>query len=1592
MRDTGTSCHCLFLRATGRYYLGDGTFRPALNVSHLLRLLAELSDASPPIPDKGKKRVAQDTFANSLNSKRRKLALGSNKENGVEVLAYPTIHPYMPPIEGNTHTPILRHAFEIQYTTDYPAHPLKDHFNDDAEWICEEDELRDVLQGLGEHIQEPLVLDLGHVLIATYHGRFIGVSEEYQEDREGWLFMLPTVGATQDADPRSFNTDVLVVANSLKTYGRVSVDTSLRLTVLPSGICDSKDLPFRLHVDVTVSILTPGIFGPFGGYKGAARKTTELLESAQRELLRFASPKPPPSTFQGVVSIPFFYSILGPAPALPSDRALEAVQPEELLPTLLPFQRRSVAWLLEREGKTVTPSGDIIPKANTSEYSFWETIQAGCEPFQFNRLTGQVVPTSEAVVDSMPVFGGILAEEPGLGKTLEIISLILLNPAPPDRNPAQQVRWDPITRLEVKAIKTTLIVTPPALASQWIDELATHAPTLKVLEYDGWSKVPVPINATQVEEERSRRSKTNKKRSKKGQALEPTDGVVDWCTWVNTFDVVVTTYSVLKTDFNVARVAPVRPRRTDVVYSNVERPRSPLVMCEWQRVVMDEVQMVGGGKTEDMVSYIPRLSSFAVSGTPARTQIQDLIHVLKFLRVDNAVRSTRLWNRLIQPSYAAELTDLFRHYTIRTMKSTVEAELTIPQQTRYLVSIEMGRIERHVYDQTLEAVLQELGLDARGVAASSGWETDGTVLRSSLRRLRGICTHPQVGQLQRQNDKLFKPGALKTIEEVLHTMQDQNWRNVMDDFKLKVQAIVLLAQLKQQDKDDHNHYHRALELLLIAEKEANELIDEIESAITNHDAKGDVLKKEAAARRASQPELPSRKGKERELSWTPSEDTDDDGLPRTPAGEEHGVKRRALQQRLRESRMVLHRVKFLQGDTYHVLGDLFSAEESTAYAICEEIRCDLLKSTEDEVNHGMDQLDVDATRHGINENTLTIPLPFLEQGGIRSSDIVDQLHEIIEDVLNVQSVLLWEWRTCLHKLLTQKLSASENEADGEEYQRSLDDQGEAETYLQAYTALLADRREALVNERTLLAVHDARETKHRQTRTAGKTAVGAADNASGLPSNIELQPEHEVLRQELAEQRKKLLKELDARSAKSILVDLTAAMSRINRDSDPEKALLKHAIAEVRRLIIDQGANLDKLDADLALFRKAFNQRILYFRQLQEISDSVTQVTWERTFDEAVQECEAEKTRLENRLKTSRAHQRYLDNLAKDRDEAKDVEDECVLCGCQFERGFITVCAHVFCEGCTKAWLQRREGKACPVCRVHVDAKNLQRFAVNGPENPALGRNVNGEMVPQSRRKIEYNMIGPELFDSIEHMECFGDYGRKIQTLVRHLLYLQENDPGSKSIVFSAWEDSLHILQRALTDNAIQCLRIDQGRTKGNSASKRFKSDPDIRVLLLHGERENAGLNITCASRVFLLESVVHHGFEVQAIARIDRLGQTRPTEVYCYYAEDTVERNILDLAARRGLSLYTKGNSAGTLNASSFDVAGGDKDIDSPSKKKHALKGDFISKIDDMLAILFPHMYEDVEYLLSPDEGVLVEDGAGHVNADAGPSRLQRS
>lgn len=164
----------------------------------------------------------------------------------------------------------------------------------------------------------------------------------------------------------------------------------------------------------------------------------------------------------------------------------------------------------------------------------------------------------------------------------------------------------------------------------------------------------------------------------------------------------------------------------------------------------------------------------------------------------------------------------------------------------------------------------------------------------------------------------------------------------------QVQGLVKRAELTQQSEDPERHT-LALETLLDAQKHMDAVCVEINDAIAQHDAKGELLKQEAAA--AAQRALDERNsaeipntGAQREGSVAPSDDSTEDGLPKTPAGVEHRHKKNALQSRLREAHIVLHQIQFRLGDVYHILGDTYSAKEAEAYATAEELRRGLLKS------------------------------------------------------------------------------------------------------------------------------------------------------------------------------------------------------------------------------------------------------------------------------------------------------------------------------------------------------------------------------------------------------------------------------------------------------------------------------------------------------------------------------------------------------------------------------------------------------------------------------------------------------------------------
>ena len=173
---------------------------------------------------------------------------------------------------------------------------------------------------------------------------------------------------------------------------------------------------------------------------------------------------------------------------------------------------------------------------------------------------------------------------------------------------------------------------------------------------------------------------------------------------------------------------------------------------------------------------------------------------------------------------------------------------------------------------------------------------------------------------------------------------------------LQINEMAIATQIMQHNPRLDHPEEMCLEILLQAEKEADSIISEVLSNIAGHDVEWEKLTREAAALRATRRRIQAARqhrghddeGEERQKYHRSSIDDDDDvsdseGLPKTVAGEEHAHKSRALQQRLRECYLTLHRVKFLQGDVYNWIGESKAVEEAAAYEAAGGIRSKLLK-------------------------------------------------------------------------------------------------------------------------------------------------------------------------------------------------------------------------------------------------------------------------------------------------------------------------------------------------------------------------------------------------------------------------------------------------------------------------------------------------------------------------------------------------------------------------------------------------------------------------------------------------------------------------
>ncbi|KAG8974351.1 hypothetical protein FRC05_007512 [Tulasnella sp. 425] len=1618
-----SSSHILDVRKPGHNLLWAIPPRPEVSIRHLSNAIqndapreeprtdlqedesdVEIVEIPPIKAGRGSKRVAGRRTASARRPAKRARVVKDTSEPEHEIRTFLA----------------LEHVFEISLSKG------NSYTDDQARgfgWLKEETDFEKVVSEhleIGEQIER-------RVWLHTYRGANGVYVVDGPSPNANQLFIAPKL--LQDSfDPGDYDlparsADVLAAAVELEQNGRVQLETHLRV-VPPGTVAESSssatarpDFPFAFLLHIKLFLKSPSIFRPI-------TDLADITNETQRRLLLYIFQDHLELPVDIDIDLPHFYGCLKSAPCT-SAQLQTQIQPDGLESKLLPFQRNTVLWMLQREGKTISPEdGKVVPLAEGQMPSpmFWVSVpplggsskgkEKERDDWWFNVITGELLPTRPPDDE---VMGGLLAEEPGLGKTVESIALVLYNTPHPSTLPPSA--WDDAAELEVSPIKGTLIVTPATLCKQWADELKTHAPHLRVLQYEGWTSPAVKkvlSRSTSQAKTPIKSKRTTKKKSQNTSSATDEDDPdlenADWRTFAGHFDVVLTTYNVLMKELNVARVPVKRPRREIAVYqASDERFRSPLVMLEWQRVLMDEVQQVGGGKAAEMVSLIPRRASWAVSGTPAKAHVQDLVAPLRFMRIHpllvdapQAV-SNKLWNRLLKPGSWSAFTGIFDRYAVRTPKREAEG-LDIPKQTRFVVPISLGMIERHFYDQTLETALLELGLDARGVARWDDWELNGALLRSAIRKLRMACIHPQVGALGGQaagGQRALGGGVIRPIGDVLIGMVDANWQAWMTDKKNLITARIHRSLLEQKGPGSAKQ-KKALEAFLPLHQDALNLIEELRETLAKHDEKGKQLIKDANARAGeenaaigtSQIDEGQQGAANGDLKGkgkaTSSESVDDSSpnpelLPASAEGDEHRHARQGLLARIREAQVVLHRIEFSLGDLYHQLGK--AKEEEESYGNAEALRRSLLKTTEESANRAIARLTQEVIRAGVSSKQLV--LSHAAKPGIKTENLFFEANQIM-DVLDLQRKLIFEWRGKICELLTQKIVSEGESADGNEYQRALDVQGEVEAHLVAYGALLADRREVLNQERTALAAHDDRERRLRHTKAAARAAA-AFDDGVELENVVDVDNgEDQELAKLLKQQRQECKEDLPAnRALRSVMIDLGKIIG-----GDMEQQIAKDEAKRLRRILQEQTGLVDRMLNEMAPLRAAFNGRIAYFRQLQELSDSVAEIVLEdQTIQEALEENEEQIRRLEDSVRTKGARQRFLQYIAQKSEDMREEDKECGICNCDFETGYLLVCGHIYCDECLQLWRKKHYGAAfpCPNCRADNQGGETHRitFGRSTEEQVEHLRKEEADLKSGAGLKaIKYNTISSESLEALTKVESFGHpgrYGAKIQTLVRHLLLIEETDPGAKSIVFSAWADSLHIIEHALAANGIGCIRIDANAGK-RTAAHQFRTNAGIRVLLLHGERENSGLNLTCAKRIMLVEPTVNISFEIQAIARVDRLGQKEETEVYCYYAIDTVEENILDIAARKGTSLYTTSNATTAVDLAAAAVIEHQK-VEAPTKDKKLLKGDFVraswSKLfsgganfrerqipgaEQMLEVLFPDLFVDIADIVMED------------------------
>ncbi|CAD0109881.1 unnamed protein product [Aureobasidium uvarum] len=224
----------------------------------------------------------------------------------------------------------------------------------------------------------------------------------------------------------------------------------------------------------------------------------------------------------------------------------------------------------------------------------------------------------------------------------------------------------------------------------------------------------------------------------------------------------------------------------------------------------------------------------------------------------------------------------------------------------------------------------------------------------------------------------------------------------------------------------------------------------------------------------------------------------------------------------------------------------------------------------------------------------------------------------------------------------------------------------------------------------------------------------------------------------------------------------------------------------------------------------------------------------------------------------------------------------CNICDEPAEEPIRSKCKHDFCRTCVKNYAQSVEDDAgdveCPRCHIPLS------IDFDMPE------------LEQNEEAVKKNSIINRI-----KMENWTS-STKIEMLVYDLYKLRSKKQTLKSIVFSQFTSMLQLIEWRLRRAGFNTVMLDGSMTpqQRQKSIEHFMTDPDVEVFLVSLKAGGVALNLTEASRVFIVDPWWNPAAEWQSADRCHRIGQRRPCVITRLCIEDSVESRIVMLQEKK--------------------------------------------------------------------------------------------